>query len=72
MLIDMFHKLPVKMQGYIALIIGIILILVGALSELKIIEYMLKMILIGLGLIATFWGLKKSDVTQSVKSLIRK
>lgn len=72
MFLDMFGKLPVKVQGYLALALGIILILVGALSDLKIIEYMLKIILIALGIVFAFWGFKKASIMDTFKSLTHK
>ncbi len=71
MFMDMFEKLPVRIQGYIALMLGVILIL-GALGRLGIIQNILEMLLILTGLFIFFWGMKKSEVYTQLKAIISK
>lgn len=71
----MFDKLLTKLssvhQGYLALLMGLILVL-GSLGKLGVLQGILNTILIAVGLILVFWGFNKSNSMQSLQKLIKK
>lgn len=68
MLDNLFKNIDVKYQGFIALIIGL-LVLFGSLGRLGILQAFFHTIMIIAGLSLLLWGLDKSDLLKNLKNL---
>lgn len=68
MLDKLFKNIQVKHQGFIALVIGL-LVLFGSLGRLGVLQAFFHTIMIIAGLSLLLWGLDKSDLLKSLKKL---
>lgn len=71
MLDNLISSISTKQQGFLALLMGAILIL-GSLGKLGILQGILETIMIGAGIILLLWGLNKTDAYTQIKQLVSK
>ena len=71
MLDNLISSISTKQQGFLALLMGAILIL-GSLGKLGILQGILETIMIGAGIILLLWGLNKTDAYTQIKQLFSK
>lgn len=67
----MINKLSSVHQGYLALCMGLILVL-GSLGKLGILQGILNAILIAVGLILVVWGFNQSNSMQKIQKMLKK
>ena len=68
MIENIFKNIPVKNQGFIALIIGT-LVLFGSLGRLGVLQAFFHSIMIIAGISLLLWGLDKSNLLNTIKKL---
>jgi hypothetical protein len=71
MLDNLISSISTKQQGFLALLMGAILIL-GSLGKLGILQGILETIMIAAGIILLLWGLNKTDAYTQIKQLVSK
>ena len=71
MLDNLISSISTKQQGFLALLMGAILIL-GSLGKLGILQGILETIMIGAGIILLLWGLNKTDAYTQIKQIVSK
>lgn len=68
---NFFKNMSLKMQGILAFILGMILIL-GTLGKLQILQGMLNSVMILTGLLLVAWGLNATKGIDKIKEMIQK
>ena len=71
MLDNLISSISTKQQGFLALLMGAILIL-GSLGKLGVLQGILETIMIAAGVILLLWGLNKTDAYTQIKQLVSK
>ena len=66
---DLLHKIKPEIQGMVALILGLVLIL-GTLGKLQILQGILNAIMILVGITLIVWGLNTGSGLSKIKALL--
>ena len=70
MIDNIYKNIPTKHQGFIALVLGILL-LFGSLGRLGVIQTFFHVIMIVAGVNLILWGIDKSNILSIIKKLTK-